>query len=151
MVWGAFTANSKCSLVLIPPDKRTAVDFIEVVYDAVLCHYYYHHDNPEELILMEDGAPVHRSNLPKQWREAIGLTKLTWPANSPDLNPIENIWKICKDKVQSGIRPKNKEEMFEAVKLAWDEIPQDFFLTLLESMPARIKAVVDNKGGSTRW
>ena len=144
-------ANSKCSLVLIPPDKCTAADFIEVIYDAVLCHYYYHHDNPEELILMEDGAPVHRSNLPKLWREAIGLTKLTWPANLPDLNPIENIWKICKDKVQSGIRPKNKEGMFEAVNLAWEEILQDFFLTLLESMPARMKAVVDNKGGSMRW
>jgi hypothetical protein len=50
---------------------------------------YYYHENYEHLILMEDGALMHCSNLPKIWKEELALTKLNWPVNSHDLNPIE--------------------------------------------------------------
>ncbi|KAG0019456.1 hypothetical protein BGZ80_005796 [Entomortierella chlamydospora] len=46
-------------------DKRTAVDFVEVVYDTCLEPYCYLQDEPTSMIPMEDGAPVHRSNIPK--------------------------------------------------------------------------------------
>ena len=42
----------------------------------------------EVVLLMEDGALVHCSNLPNKWREKMGIKRLKWPANSPDLNPI---------------------------------------------------------------
>ena len=65
MVWGAITSSTKSYLVLIPPDKRTAKDFVEIVYELALEHFYYHHDNYQDLILMEDGGPVHQSKAPK--------------------------------------------------------------------------------------
>jgi hypothetical protein len=77
-------------LVLIPPNKRTAKNFVEIVYELALEHYYYH-ENYEHLILMEDGILVHHSNVPKFWKEKLGLMKLNWPANPPDLNLIENL------------------------------------------------------------
>ena len=49
------------------------------------------HDNPHELILMEDGAPMHCSKLLEDWRQAHGIQKLVWLPNSLDLNPIENL------------------------------------------------------------
>jgi hypothetical protein len=76
MVWSAITSSLKSYLVLIPPDKRIAKDFIEIVYESALEHYYYHHENYAHLILMEDGATVNRNNAPKFWREELGLTKL---------------------------------------------------------------------------
>ena len=97
MIWGAFTSYSKSDLVLIPPNKRTALDFVDVVYTSGLESYYKGYNNYQHLILMEDGAPVHRSIAPKLWREALGMKKLQWPANSLDLNPIENVWKLCND------------------------------------------------------
>jgi transposase len=63
------------------------------------------------LIVVDDGAPVHRSRAPKNWRKRKGIEKLVWLANSPYLNPIENMWKILKANIQKKHRPKNLEEM----------------------------------------
>jgi hypothetical protein len=86
MVWGAITSSTKFYLVLIPPNKCTAKDFVEIIFELALEHYCYHHENYAYLILMEDGAPVHRSNALEFWREEIGLTKLNWLVNSLHLN-----------------------------------------------------------------
>ena len=91
MVWGAFTGFDKSPLVTIPSDKRSSSDFVTIVYEGVLSGFYFLHDDSEQLILMEDGAPVQRSSLPLQWRRVHGIEKLFWLANSPDLNPIENV------------------------------------------------------------
>ena len=45
MVWSAITSSTKSYLVLIPPDKCTAKDFVEIVYESALEHFYYYHDN----------------------------------------------------------------------------------------------------------
>ena len=46
---------------------------------------------------MEDGAPIHRGKALTTWRENHKIKKLVWPTNSPNLNTIENIWKMLKD------------------------------------------------------
>ena len=56
---------------------------------------------------MEDGAPVHRSKALTTWRENHKIGKLLWPANSPDLNPNENIRKMLKDCMEKKRRSKN--------------------------------------------
>jgi hypothetical protein len=76
IVWGALTGSSKSYLVLIPSNRCTTKDFVEIVYEGALEHCYWHHDHYEHLILMEDGALVHRSNAQKIWREQLGLRKL---------------------------------------------------------------------------
>ena len=151
MVWGAFTGFEKSPLVIMPPDKRTASDFVDIVYEGTLSGFYFLHNHPQDLTLMEDGTPVHRSRLPGLWRQAHSIKKLNWPANSPDLNPIENLWKIVKNRVQNISRPKNKEELVESLHRVWEEIPLEFLQTLISSMPTRMKEVIDAKGSSIRF
>nr|PNR50627.1 hypothetical protein PHYPA_009813 [Physcomitrium patens] len=115
MVWGAFTGFDKSPLIIIPLDKSSARDFVTIVYEGVLSGFYFLYDDTEQLILMEDGAPVHRSSLPLQWRHAHGIEKLFWPANSPDLNPIENVWMVVKDLLKHHSRPNSKLEMIEKI------------------------------------
>lgn len=151
MVWGAFSDFDKCPLVIIPPDRRKGRDFVDVVYESRLSGFYFLHDHRETLILMEDGAPVHRSKEASEWRQAHGMRKLLWPANSPDLNPIENLWKIVKDTIQKEELPRNKEELVNTIHRAWEEVSLEMIEVLLASMPHRMKAVIKANGGSTRW
>nr|PNR48331.1 hypothetical protein PHYPA_012807 [Physcomitrium patens] len=151
MVWGAFTGFDKSPLVIILLDKRSARDFVTIVYEGVLSGFYFLHDDLEQLILMEDGAPVHRSSLPLQWRCAHGIEKLFWPANSPDLNPIENVWMVVKDLLKHHSRPNSKLEMIEKIQSVWDTISIEWLRTLISTMPYRMQAVIAAGGGSTRW
>jgi len=59
--------------------------------EGTLSGFDFVHNNPHKLTLKEDGVPIHRSKLPKNWRLAHGMKKLVWPLNSPNLNPIENL------------------------------------------------------------
>lgn len=149
MVWAAITHDMKVQLVILDPKRRTAQDFVEQVYEGPLGQFFQEHGDH---ILMEDGAPIHRSNAPKFWRENRGIVKLDWPAQSPDLNPIENLWKQMKDALQKrSASIKSVEDMKKAILEVWNEMEKERWNGLIDSMPDRIDAVIKAKGGSTRW
>ena len=63
MVWDAFIATHKLPLIAMPPDRRIAIDFVEIVYDGVLGPLLDVQGDTRRLVLMEDGALVHRVRL----------------------------------------------------------------------------------------
>ncbi len=72
-----------------------------------------------DFIFQQDLAPAHTA---KSWLNEHGVGELDWPANSPDLNPIENVWGIVKRQMRNK-RPKNTDELKATVKETWDSIP----------------------------
>jgi hypothetical protein len=149
MVWGAIALGKKSELVIMDADKRTAQNFVDQVYDGPLQRFL---DEVDDAVLMEDGAPIHRSKTAKKWRDENGVEKMIWPAQSPDMNPIENLWKIMKNIVQSKFQPGMSRKDFEQViKDAWDSIKIEKVDGLIETMPTRIKTLKQKKGKSTRY
>ena len=77
---------------------------------------------------------------------------MTWPLQSLDLNPIENLWKYIKDLIaRQRHRCRNRADMKCALEDVWPEISGDFLLKLCDSVPKRWAAVLKNKGGATKY
>ncbi|PHH69681.1 hypothetical protein CDD80_6567 [Ophiocordyceps camponoti-rufipedis] len=105
-------------------------------------------------IFQQDNAPVHQSALVQTWLREFalenGVQLRDWPPYSPDLNPIENAWKIVKDKVVAnhpdllmyGCNNEAKQRLCEAAVEEWEAIEDGVLEKLVESMPRRCAAVV---------
>ena len=74
-----------------------------------------------------------QSNLNGFWEKA------DWPGNSTDLNPIENLWSILKDKINEKGQMTNRNQLIENLKFAWQDIAPEIFEHLVASMTDRIK------------
>ena len=75
---------------------------------------------------------------------------MTSSPNSPDINPIENIWGLMDVYIKEK-EPRTKVELVAAVEEAWEKIPQSTIDNIINSMPRRIQAVIDNEGKWTKY
>ncbi len=103
-----------------------------------------------DFIFQQDLATAHTAKGTKSWFNDHGVTVLDWPANSPDLNPIENLWGIVKRKMRDT-RPNNADDLKAAIKATWASIPPQQCHKLITSMPHRIEAVIKAKGAPTKY
>ena len=75
---------------------------------------------------------------------------LEWPSQSPDLNPIENLWSILEDRSKKR-KVNTKEELIQELRKEWNSLSEDLLLKLSDSMPRRIQAVLAVKGWMTKY
>ncbi len=102
-----------------------------------------------DFIFQQDLAPAHTAKGTKSWFNDHGVV-LDWPANSPDLNPTENLWDIVKRKMRDT-RPNNTDDLKAAIKVTCASITPEQCHRLIVSMPRRINAVMHAKGGQTKY
>jgi transposase len=102
---------------------------------------------------MQDNASSHSSKESIAELRLRGLCPIFWPANSPDLNPIETLWDWIKDYIQDKYPEIHRSypRLREAVAEAWNAITTDQIRELIQSMPARCQAVIDAQGGHTKY
>ena len=102
-------------------------------------------------ILMQDDAPCHHSKIVTQFLKSKKIPIVDWPGNSPDLNPIKNLWTVLNDKVSEKKTTKTKE-LEEAIEAVWVlELSAEYCQSLVESMPKRLETVIKVKEGSTKY
>ncbi|GIY68056.1 transposable element Tc1 transposase [Caerostris darwini] len=101
---------------------------------------------------MDDNASCHVSTLTKAWYGANGVHRMDWPAQSPDLNPIENLWDALHRRIQGcTTRPKSLKELLCLLQAEWKKIPLAVIQRLVESMPRMVHSVIASRGGSTNY
>ncbi len=103
-----------------------------------------------DFIFQQDLAPAHTAKSTKSWLNDHGVGVLDWPANSPDLNPIENLCGIVKRKMRNK-RQKNADELKATAKETWASIPPQQCHKLITSMPRRIEAVIKAQGAPAKY
>lgn len=97
---------------------------------------------------MQDNASIHASRSTIQWLNTKNIAVLDWPACSPDLNPIENIWGIIVRQIYAnGRQYTTLEELRGAIEAAWYNLDTVLLKNLTHSMPNRIFELVSKHGG----
>lgn len=99
-------------------------------------------------LLQEDGDPSHgmrKKGLAQEYKEAHNIQNFIHPAQSPDLNPIEAIWSIIKQRLRRRLFD-SEEDMKIAIQEEWDKITIEQIRDRIASMPKRC-AIVAKSGG----
>lgn len=150
MVWGCFSKSGVGTLQVIPTTmtKEVYIDILEKNLKVSARKLKL----PGSFEFQQDNDPKHTAKVVKEWFRASNVKVMDWPAQSPDLNPIENLWDELDRRIRlRESRPKNCKELEAALHEEWNKITPEVCAKLVESMPRRIQAVLDNKGGHTRY
>ncbi len=151
MVWGCMTAHGVGYMCRI--DGRMDGElYREIMEDHLFQTVDFYGMDRERFVFQQDNDPKHTSKVAKKWVEEHGVKVLDWPAQSPDLNPIEHLWWHLKRRMGTYPEPpKGISELWERVEAEWEKIPKEVCLDLIKSMPRRVAAVLKAKGGYTKY
>jgi hypothetical protein len=94
---------------------------------------------------LQDNDPKHTSRLAKSFLETETPELMDWPSNSPDINPIENLWSIVKRRVEKR-EPRNSDDLMQFMMEEWGSIPKVTLKNLVNSMRTRCELVIQNNG-----
>ncbi len=148
MIWAAMSSAGFGPLCFLKSTVNAAI------YQEILEHFVFPSADQlygdADFIFQLNLAAAHTDKGTKGWFNAHGVTVLDWPANSPDLNPIENLWGIVKRKMRYA-RPNNADDLNTAIKATRASITPEQCHRLIASTPRRIDAVIHAKGGPTKY
>ncbi len=101
-------------------------------------------------VFQHDNDPKHTSKTTTALLKKLRVKVMDRPSMSPDLNPIEHLWGILKRKVEER-KVSNIHQLRDVVMEEWKRTPVATCEALVNSMPKRVKAVLENNGGHTKY
>lgn len=149
MVWAGFSKGDKTALAFLD-GRQTAQDYQLMLEDNLLP--YAPLIAGANWVFQQDNASIHSARSTKEWFDRWHINAIEWPARSPDLNPIENLWGIIVRTVyRDGRQYQNRNDLKSAILSAWNQIPLEQLERLVNSMPSRIFEIIQKNGGQTRF
>jgi transposase len=144
MVWAAFSHEGTSNLVILE-GNQASIDYIATLRSNLLSFNEQKHGN--SALFQHDNASIHRSRMTQQWLQEQEIDLMSWPALSPDLNPIENLWSV----LARSVYEDNKQyhsiyELKMAILRCWEKISRGTIEKLILSMPKRCIDVLECKG-----
>ncbi|GFU82118.1 transposable element Tcb2 transposase [Trichonephila clavipes] len=141
MVWAGIMINGRTRLHVVANGTMTGQRYIDEVllphvrlFRGAVC---------DKFVFMDDNATRHRTLAVLDCLDSEGIQRLVWPACSPDLNPIENVWDALGRQVAGrNYPPTNKNTLIRAVTEEWDKLPQQLLDNVVQSMVRRVECCI---------
>lgn len=151
MVWSVICGKGMGRLQIVK-GIMNQVQYKKILEDRLIPQLNSWFPNGEFFHFMQDSAPCHTARTIKAFLSAKNIALLKWPGNSPDMNPIENVWELLKRKMNTEMIT-NRDDLIEKLIALWfhDEDLQQMSFNCIRSMPRRVKALIKAKGGRTKY
>ena len=141
MIWGAFYGR-KTSQIKFLEGSQASNDYVRTLQTHLQLFI-----DPETQIFQQDNAPIHKSAYTMKWFEDANIQVLPWPALSPDLNPIENVWGIMTQEVYAGGKQYTSvRDLKIAIQAAWSNLDPEVLEKLALSMRKRCVKILKQQG-----
>ena len=148
LVWGCIGGKGVGNLEIIDGimDHRVYIDILKrnlrpsVTKIELTDKYYFQQDND----------PKHMAHNTRMYLAYNTPHMLNTPPQSPDLNPIEQVWAYLEKNIRKH-HISSRQTLIDALKEEWEKLDVNFLKKIVESMPKRLKAVIDNKGYPTKY
>ena len=144
MVWGAICTNGKSKLAILD-GKQTADSYVSTLNNFLVP--LLGENQTESAIFQHDNASIHTAHLTKLWLLFRNIKTMDWPAHSPDLNPIENVWGLLARRVYANkCAFQSVNELKVALLHEWEKLDICIIQNLIQTMSARCCAVIKRDG-----
>lgn len=149
MTWAAITRFGTLALEFV--DGRMNSDrYQTLLTDNLLPLVNSIHRIPWQF--QQDNASIHVSDSTEKWFRKNKVKVLDWPAKSPDLNIMENVWGIAARDVYANCRQfETVRQLRAAIEAAWKRLTPDRLKKLYESLPKRMIEVLKKGGNVTKY
>uniref|UniRef100_A0A3Q2FGN4 Paired domain-containing protein n=1 Tax=Cyprinodon variegatus TaxID=28743 RepID=A0A3Q2FGN4_CYPVA len=145
-VWGCFSSKGVGSLTLLTRDTSMNEEWYQNVLQEHLLPTIHEQFDDDKYFFQHDGAPCHKAEAVTKWLKDHEVEVLDlWPENSPDLNPMQNLWSFLKKQVDKQ-KPTNCDQLQALIRQEWFTINRDLVQKFISSMPERIAEVVRKQG-----
>ncbi|KAK3522974.1 hypothetical protein QTP86_010295 [Hemibagrus guttatus] len=148
MLWGCFSAKGPGRLIRVKERMNGAM------YREILSRNLLPSARALKMkrgwVFQHDNDPKHTARATKEWLRKKHFKVLEWPSQSPDLNPIENLWRELKIRVAQR-QPKNITALEEICMEEWAKLPATVCKNLVATYRKRLTSVIANKGYITKY
>lgn len=141
-VWGCFSAHGVGPICKIDGNMNKEM-YLKILKTHVAETVDFMPYPDEEIVFQHDNDPKHTAKVVKNWLGEQSFTVMDHPPQSPDVNPIENLWSYLKVRLAKDFDspPSNLNALWERVQQTWYNIPNGYCKKLAKGMPRRVAAV----------
>lgn len=144
MIWGGIGPRGYRTQLLRVKGNMKSEDYCNMLINNNIIANL-HHNFGNNFVFQQDNAPPHSSHFTKVHLLNHLPSVLEWPARSPDLSPIEQLWDYIKGKI-AGEKFVNADQLFNRLAAEWASIPNEMIHNFYSSFKARCKVCEDLRG-----